>query len=85
MEILQSQLQDGVEKLQNFQKQQQKALASRQMLDSQLNENKLVRLPGMPDFAWYKLRKWGKCTKWPKIYQMAKKYTKMPLKCIKCS
>ena len=43
MEILQSQLQEGVEKLQNFQKQHQKALTSRQMLDSQLNENKLVR------------------------------------------
>ena len=36
MEILQNQLQEGVEKLQGFQKQQQ-------MLDSQLNENKLVR------------------------------------------
>lgn len=43
MEILQNQLQEGVEKLQGFQKQQQKALSSRQMLDSQLNENKLVR------------------------------------------
>ena len=43
MEILQSHLQEGVEKLQNFQKQHQKALASRQMLDSQLNENKRVR------------------------------------------
>ena len=43
MEILQNQLQEGVEKLQGFQKQQQKALSSRQMLDSQLNENKLVK------------------------------------------
>ena len=42
MEVMQTQLQEGVEKLQNFQKQQQKTLASRQMLDSQLNENKLV-------------------------------------------
>jgi chaperonin cofactor prefoldin len=42
MEIMQTQLQEGVERLQNFQKQQQKTLTSRQMLDSQLNENKLV-------------------------------------------
>jgi chaperonin cofactor prefoldin len=44
MEILQSQLQEGVEKLQGYQKQHQKVLSSRQLLDSQLNENKLVSL-----------------------------------------
>jgi prefoldin beta subunit len=43
MEIMQNQLQEGVEKLQSFQKQQQKTLSARQMLDSQLNENKLVK------------------------------------------
>jgi prefoldin beta subunit len=43
MEIMQIQLQEGVEKLQSFQKQQQKTLSARQMLDSQLNENKLVK------------------------------------------
>ena len=43
MDILQNQLQEGVEKLQSFQKQQQKTLSARQMLDSQLNENKLVK------------------------------------------
>jgi prefoldin beta subunit len=43
MEIMQTQLQEGVEKLQSLQKQQQKTLSSRQMLDSQLNENKLVK------------------------------------------
>jgi prefoldin beta subunit len=40
---MQNQLQEGVEKLQSFQKQQQKTLSARQMLDSQLNENKLVK------------------------------------------
>ena len=43
MDIMQNQLQEGVEKLQSFQKQQQKTLSARQMLDSQLNENKLVK------------------------------------------
>jgi prefoldin beta subunit len=43
MEIMQNQLQEGVEKLQSLQKQQQKTLSTRQMLDSQLNENKLVK------------------------------------------
>lgn len=43
MEILQGQLQENVEKLQTLQKTQQKTLAGRQTLDSQLNENKLVK------------------------------------------
>ena len=43
MELMQNQLQEGVEKLQSLQKQQQKTLSTRQMLDSQLNENKLVK------------------------------------------
>ncbi len=43
MEIMQNQLQEGVEKLQTLQKQQQKTLSTRQLLDSQLNENKLVK------------------------------------------
>jgi len=43
MDIMQNQLQEGVEKLQSFQNQQQKTLSARQMLDSQLNENKLVK------------------------------------------
>merc|ERR1712141_568481 len=43
MEQLQAQLQEKVEKLQNLQKTQQKTLVARQTLDSQLNENKLVK------------------------------------------
>ena len=43
MEVMQNELQEGVEKLQALQKQQQKTLSTRQMLDSQLNENKLVK------------------------------------------
>ena len=43
MELMQNQLQEGVEKLQSLQKQQQKTLSTRQMLDSQLSENKLVK------------------------------------------
>lgn len=43
MEILQSQLQEQIEKLQALQKSQQKVLVARQTLDSQLNENKLVK------------------------------------------
>ena len=43
MEIMQNQMQEEVEKLQNAQKTQQKTLAARQTLDSQLNENKLVK------------------------------------------
>lgn len=43
MDILQSKLQEEVEKLQTVQKQHQKTLSARQTLDSQLNENKLVK------------------------------------------
>lgn len=43
MEIVQTKLQEEVEKLQSVQKQQNKAMAARQTLDSQLNENKLVK------------------------------------------
>ena len=43
MEILQGKLQEELEKLQTAQKQQTAALAARQTLDSQLNENKLVK------------------------------------------
>ena len=43
MEIMQGQLQEKVEKIQGLQKTQQKTLAARQTLDSQLNENKLVK------------------------------------------
>merc|ERR1712122_170969 len=40
---MQAQLQEKVEKLQQKQKVQQKTLVQRQTLDSQLNENKLVK------------------------------------------
>ena len=40
---MQGQLQEKVEKIQGLQKTQQKTLAARQTLDSQLNENKLVK------------------------------------------
>ena len=43
MEIMQGQLQEKVEKIQSLQKTQQKTLAARQTLDSQLSENKLVK------------------------------------------
>ncbi len=43
MEIMQTKLQEEVEKLQTLQKQQQKTLTARQTLDSQLSENKLVK------------------------------------------
>merc|ERR1712141_149860 len=43
MEQLQAQLQEKVEKLQNLQKNPKKTLVARQTLDSQLNENKLVK------------------------------------------
>ena len=43
MEIMQGQLQEKVEKLQGLQKTQQKTLLARQTLDSQMNENKLVK------------------------------------------
>ena len=43
MEQLQAQLQEKVEKLQTMQKTQQKTLVARQTLDSQINENKLVK------------------------------------------
>ena len=43
MEIMQGKMQEEVESLQGLQKQQQKALSARQTLDSQLNENKLVK------------------------------------------
>ena len=55
MEIMQTQLQEGVERLQNFQKQQQKTLTSRQMLDSQLNENKLVNFQSHPFYLFLKI------------------------------
>ncbi len=43
MEIMQTKLQEEVESLQGLQKQQTKTLTARQTLDSQLNENKLVK------------------------------------------
>ena len=43
MEILQGKLQEEVEALQTCQKQQNKILTARHTLDSQLNENKLVK------------------------------------------
>ncbi|XP_002735724.1 prefoldin subunit 6-like [Saccoglossus kowalevskii] len=43
LEMLQKQLQDELDKLKNVQKDYQKALANRQQLDSQLNENKIVK------------------------------------------
>lgn len=43
MEIMQGQMQEKLEKLQGLQKTQQKTLLARQTLDSQLNENKLVK------------------------------------------
>lgn len=43
MEIMQAQFQEKAEKLQGLQKTQQKTLVARQTLDSQLNENKLVK------------------------------------------
>ncbi len=43
MEIIQSKMQEEIEALQTAQKQQQKLLTARQTLDSQLNENKLVK------------------------------------------
>lgn len=43
MDILGEQMQGELEKLEGLRKQQQKALASRQLLDSQLNENQMVK------------------------------------------
>jgi len=43
MEIMQTKLQEEVEKLQAVQKQHSKAHSARQQLDSQLNENKMVK------------------------------------------
>jgi len=43
MEQLQGQMQEKLEKLQALQKTQQKTLLARQKLDSQVNENKLVK------------------------------------------
>jgi len=43
MEILQTKLQEEVEAMQQLQKTQTKTLSARQTLDSQLNENKLVK------------------------------------------
>ena len=43
MEIMQSKMQEEVEALQALQKQSTKALTARQTLDSQLNENQLVK------------------------------------------
>ena len=43
MEILQGKLQEDLESLQTAQKSHNKALSARQTLDSQLNENKLVK------------------------------------------
>ncbi len=43
MEILQTNVQEHIDKLQQLQKTQQKTLVARQTLDSQLNENKLVK------------------------------------------
>ena len=43
MENMQSSMQEKVEKIQALQKTQQKTLAARQTLDSQLSENKLVK------------------------------------------
>jgi hypothetical protein len=45
MEVMQKQFQDAAEKLQTVQKEYSKALADRQTLDSQLNENKQVPVP----------------------------------------
>ena len=42
MEVLQSKLQEEVESLQGLQKQQAKAVSTRQTLDSQLSENQMV-------------------------------------------
>lgn len=43
MEIMQAKMQEEVEALQTLQKQSTKALTARQTLDSQLNENQLVK------------------------------------------
>ncbi|XP_059087965.1 prefoldin subunit 6-like isoform X3 [Tigriopus californicus] len=43
MEIMQAKMQEEVEALQTLQKQSSQALTARQTLDSQLNENQLVK------------------------------------------
>lgn len=43
MEIMQGKMQEEVEALQSLQKQSTQALSARQTLDSQLNENQLVK------------------------------------------
>ncbi|XP_077986791.1 prefoldin subunit 6-like [Glandiceps talaboti] len=43
LETLQKQLQEELDKLKNVQKDYQKALANRQQLEAQVNENKMVK------------------------------------------
>jgi hypothetical protein len=52
---------------------------------SVLTRNKNVFTAGLPDFSWYNIPKRGKIhqmttynTKWPKIYLMVGKLTKLP-------